>query len=290
MAERRILKLQFHGLFPRCEYFFRWALGQFYEIDSSGSPDLLLVGDFGETLVRSPKTKLIYYTGENLRPDFSQVDFAITFDRLDDARHYRLPLYIVEYYARWAEFKVIPSWDFIIQPRMDAAKALRSKAKFCNFIVSNPNCEFRDDFFRALCHFKKVDSVGAHLNNMNWNLPKDPAVFFGAKLEFQKHYKFSIAFENSSYPGYLTEKIMDPFLVGSIPIYWGDPLAHLDFNPKSFINAASFKTTDELISWIAKVDQHDELFLRYLSEPPLHNNQMTGPWDLKNLFEFFERI
>jgi glyoxylate carboligase len=44
------------------------------------------------------------------------------------------------------------------------------------------------------------------------------------KRQFQSEYKFSIAFENNAhrpqYPGYTTEKIMEPMTVNSIPIYW----------------------------------------------------------------------
>jgi len=37
------------------------------------------------------------------------------------------------------------------------------------------------------------------------------------------NYKFSICFENTIYPGYMTEKIIDCFVAGVIPIYLGDP-------------------------------------------------------------------
>src|SRR5207249_8371440 len=43
------------------------------------------------------------------------------------------------------------------------------------------------------------------------------------KRAFISQYKFTIAFENSSYPGYHTEKILDPMMVDSLPIYWGNP-------------------------------------------------------------------
>ena len=36
-----------------------------------------------------------------------------------------------------------------------------------------------------------------------------------------KKYKFNICFENSSTPGYVTEKIIQSMYVNSIPIYWG---------------------------------------------------------------------
>lgn len=36
-----------------------------------------------------------------------------------------------------------------------------------------------------------------------------------------RRYKFTIAFENQSYPGYVTEKIADALMAGTVPIYWG---------------------------------------------------------------------
>ncbi len=285
-----VLKLRFDGLFPRCEQFFRWFFNHYVELDETSAPDFVMVGDFGEAFETPTNARTIYYTGENIRPDFNRFDYAITFDRLEDPRHYRLPLYVLEYYARWAEFKVISDWNFLIHPRPDPKTILQSKNGFCNFIVSNPHGSFRDDFFRALSAYKPVDSAGSHLNTMNWSLPKEPEVFFSEKIKFQKNYKFSLAFENSSYPGYLTEKILDPFLAHSIPIYWGDPLVHLDFNPRAFINAASFKTVDDLIAWIVKVDQHDDLFYEYMASPPLHSNKMKGPWDLNALWDFFQSL
>lgn len=36
-------------------------------------------------------------------------------------------------------------------------------------------------------------------------------------------YMFSIAHENANYSGYFTEKVLDCFATGTIPIYWGDP-------------------------------------------------------------------
>ena len=56
------------------------------------------------------------------------------------------------------------------------------------------------------------------------------------KIDFIMDHKFTIAFENSSYPGYTTEKIFEPMLVNSIPLYWGNPLVDRDFNTKSFLN------------------------------------------------------
>lgn len=48
-------------------------------------------------------------------------------------------------------------------------------------------------------------------------------------------YMFSIAHENASYPGYFTEKILDCFATGTIPIYWGDPDIGRVFNTDGII-------------------------------------------------------
>ena len=39
------------------------------------------------------------------------------------------------------------------------------------------------------------------------------------KIEFLSSYKFSIAMENTEEEGYLSQKIIDSFLSGTIPIY-----------------------------------------------------------------------
>lgn len=64
---------------------------------------------------------------------------------------------------------------------------------------------------------------------------------WSGKRAFLSRYKFTVAFENSSAPGYHTEKILDPMLVGSIPIYWGDREIESVFNPASFIHVAELQ-------------------------------------------------
>ena len=53
-------------------------------------------------------------------------------------------------------------------------------------------------------------------------------------------YKFTVAFENNSALGYNTEKLTDPMLAGSIPIYFGNPQIGRHFNTRSFINAHEY--------------------------------------------------
>ena len=55
------------------------------------------------------------------------------------------------------------------------------------------------------------------------------------KIDYLSNYKFSIAMENSDGDGYLSEKIVDSFLAGTIPIYYGDYILDEFINPKSYI-------------------------------------------------------
>ena len=55
------------------------------------------------------------------------------------------------------------------------------------------------------------------------------------KIEFLSSYKFSIAMENSNGDGYVSEKIYDSLISGTIPIYYGDFTVDEYINPKAFI-------------------------------------------------------
>jgi hypothetical protein len=94
------------------------------------------------------------------------------------------------------------------------------KNNFCLFMVSNGSCYQRVQMFNNLSDYKKVDSCGSFMNNMDGNCTK---AGFGTPeyFEFIKSYKFMICFENKSQPNYFTEKLTNAYYGGAIPIYWG---------------------------------------------------------------------
>ena len=55
-----------------------------------------------------------------------------------------------------------------------------------------------------------------------------------------RDYKFVIAFENSSFPGYNTEKLTHAIEADSLPIYWGDPQIGRSYNVRRFVNAHDY--------------------------------------------------
>jgi len=130
--------------------------------------------------------------------------------------------------------------------------------------------------------YKKVDSGGKLLNNIGY-LVDD-------KVAFLRQYKFTIAFENSCYPGYTTEKILHAFIADSIPIYWGNPLISRDFSPKSFINCHDYNSFDEVIERVIEVDTNNDLYIEYLTEPPFNGNRENEYVNEDNILRRFEHI
>jgi hypothetical protein len=191
----------------------------------------------------------LFYTGENIVPDFNLYDYAIGFDYLDFGdRYLRLPLYCL-----------YPEFDALIEQPFQNSDEDRVNRKFCSMVVSNAHWSspIRKEFFEELSKYKRVDSAGRYLNNMGGSYLED-------KQAFISQYKFNIAFENSSVPGYTTEKIMHAMAANTLPIYWGNPLVGRDFNPKSFVNLLDFKSLKECVDYIVFLDQHDEKYLEML--------------------------
>lgn len=74
--------------------------------------------------------------------------------------------------------------------------------------------------------------------------------------EQYSRYQFIIAMENTSTPGYITEKLYNALLAGCIPVYYGDKIAKEIFNPECFINITDFETFESCAKYIsAMTDQ-----------------------------------
>lgn len=211
---------------------------------------------------------------ENVIPDFNLYDYGIGCSHLDfENRYLRVPLY--------ACYK--NDFSFALKKhQMEIPKG----RKFCNMVVSN-GCNanpIRTELFYELSKYKQVDSGGRYLNNVGGPV-KD-------KLQFQKNYKFSFAMENSKMSGYVSEKIIQAWAAGSIPIYWGDPNIEKEFDKDTFINCNG-KSIDEIVNEIKKIDSDDTLYKQMMSKPICTERSdlfASLYLDNKKITEFFDRI
>jgi len=263
-----VLRLGFIDYFDPIPEFFTETLSNVFDIiRDDDNPDYVIFCDetFGTENAKfnSRNVKKIFYTGENRRPWNYMAHHAITFDHLDGPKFYRLPLYVVD---NWVNIRKLALPDI----RNVRRNIVTEYEGFCSFIASNPNCKERNDFFHKLSKYKKVDSGGTLFNNIGGPLARE--TWTGghtAKYDFIRKRKFHICYENSSYPGYVTEKLLHAFSVpGVIPIYWGSPTVELDFNKGSFLSRHNHTSDEDFIEKIIRVDSDDSLFYEMLDKRP----------------------
>ncbi len=260
---------------PHNNYFINALKGK-VQVELSDEPDILFFSYFGTAHLQYTCHK-IQFLGENVEPDFRIADYAISFDYLQQPNHLRLPLYVILF----DENKSIANF---LQPKTAAIidELAKEKTGFCSFVVSSKDTKSRIDFFHHLSAYKKVDSGGAVLNNMGGRVTD--------KLAFIQQYKFNIAFENATYPGYVTEKIVEAKEANTVPIYWGNPRITEEMNPKSFINYHDYNSTKALLNRVIEVDNNEALFASYLQEPLFYNNQPNEYFNNERFVDFFKKI
>lgn len=273
---------------PEDNFFFQF-LSKYYSIEISENPDFIIYSCFGKDFLKYDCTR-IYYTPENIRPNFDECDYALTFDHISDPRHHRLPLYIL------SALDFNPSLDILIRSDIDYKLLANQKEHFCSFVYTNNRSKLRKRLFDKLSNYKSIASGGSVLKNTNrldvldQKYANQPHPWRRSKLEFIKESKFNIAFENESHLGYQSEKIMDAFLANCIPIYWGNPLASDEFNPKAFINAHDFNDLDQLKDYIIEIDNNEKAYLDMLAQPIFDGNKIPKHLSLECLADWFENV
>lgn len=136
------------------------------------------------------------------------------------------------------KFKWVPAQGFWIrEPK------IYEKSKIISMITSNKvMCEGHKKRLEYVEKFKgQVDHFGNGFKWIDW------------KEEGLCDYMFSIAMENCEVPGYFTEKILDCFATGTIPVYLGDPTIGEHFNMDGIVTISDeFYISDEL--YYSKMD------------------------------------
>jgi hypothetical protein len=265
--------------FDPLDNFFTRLLARRYDVEVCAAPDYLVhscIGRGKHDHLRHDCVR-IFYAGENVAPDWLSTDWAFTFAHSSHPRHFRLPLWAL--YLDPATLVKPPAAAAAVTA---AAAARAARPRFCGFVVSNPLCPIRNDFFQRLSRYKPVDSGGAVFNTLGYRVPD--------KRAFLAECRFTIAFENESCPGYTTEKIVEPMAAGSIPIYRGDPLVGRDFDTRSFLSAHDSPTLDDLVDRVVAVDRDPALLATLLAQPWYRGNRVPACADPDVILDRFTTI
>jgi alpha(1,3/1,4) fucosyltransferase len=268
------LKVNFGYFWPdfkKEDNYFTRVLSRKYKIEISENPDFYFFTYpyNGKRDYLKYKCHRIFLGWENQRADWNICDYVLDSDFYENnPRHKRWPIW-----ALWHP-------EQLTQPKETGV--LKGKNKFCCMVVSNGKAKERIEFYNRLSNYKTVDSGGRFMNNIG--APVDD------KMKFISDYKFVISFENSSSPGYTTEKLIEPMLVNSIPIYWGNPTVGKDFNTASFINIPDTNSFDNAIERIIELDSDDNKYMEIAAKPWFNNNKVPDEMTQESLADFLDFV
>lgn len=224
----------------------------------------LLRAAFGHTrlrLILSRESKgtvrRIWFTGENVRPPVSKkFDSYISFDQDSyGGINTYFPLFYLELLYGSKQTILRRGVDITEPEQLTQPRSLEhNQPKFVCAFLNNPE----PTRLRAIDELRKHGEVEIFGSYVGRPVP--------SKYEIAREFKFCLAFENDLFPGYVTEKLLDAYLCGTIPLYWGDFGAEKHINRASFINARDFES---LASFAAHVSGLGEAEYRQIYREPL---------------------
>lgn len=222
-------------------------------------PDVLFFSCFGMNNVKWTKCLRIFFSAESGFPDYNMCDYAIGLTNIGKTeRFFHLPLYV--FYNN-----LLQKYENLAPVKDDEL----FNREFCSIVVSNTwRNPILFEFFDHLKEYKPIASGGKWRNNIG------RCVY--DKLDFISNYKFNIAFENMKVDGYVTEKIFEPFVARTIPIYWGSGYIKKELGEGSYIDISDFDSIDGVIEYIKKIDNDKNLYLQML------NNKINVPYSYEN--------
>lgn len=263
------IKINFCGFwssFHKDDNLFTRLLSRHFNVELSDTPDFVICSNRGRPFeyMKYDCVRLMFM-GENLSPDFTAFDYVIGFDHLTFGdRYFRLP------FAFYSD-NGLP-WKPSALTRAEAEEVLRGKTEFCNFIYGHPSAHgMRERLFLALQEYKPVVSPGSYLNNVDGS-----GCTWLEKYDYLRRSKFTIACDSISYPGFVTEKVIQPFQQHSVPIYFGSPTIGEDINPEAMLWCceATDAEIDRIVKEAAYLDAHEEAYLELLMACPLPRRDM----------------
>lgn len=264
VSAMRTVKINFCGFwgsFKKTDNLFYKILSKNFNVEISDDPDFVICSNRGKPFEYMKYDCVrIMFMGENMSPDFTVFDYCIGFDFMEfNDRYFRLPF---GFY-----FDDAKPW---IPEKLDiesAKEVLANKKYFCNFVYGHQSSHgMREKLFETLDSYKNVVSPGSYLNNVNDSKKR---CSWQEKNEYLRLSKFTIAGDSIEYPGFVTEKIVEPFQCHSIPIYFGSTNINKDFNTDSFVWCRSKEDIDKTLEQVKYLDTHDDAYVEMLMCNPL---------------------
>lgn len=279
MNKVKIKYCNFWGEFDPKNNLFYNILSKHYDVEISEDPDLVIASNLHDPFEWAKyKCTRLMFMGENISPDFTSFDYVIGCDDISFGdRYMRMPY---AYFAYFSDHGVEHASKPITVD--EARKILDEKKYFCNFIFNYESPHgMRKRLFDALNDYKQVISAGPYLNNtVELGISTNHYCKRREKFDIVKKSKFTIACDSISYPGFVTEKIVDSLENYSIPIYFGNPQIENDFNKDAFIRCSGEGDIERVVEEVKRLDNDDEAYMKMIMQCHFRNyNYMSEVYD-----------
>ena len=227
LVDSNFSHVKFSSLANECDYI-DWDRENYENYDSVVLTDLTKVRDFPEKkvygwIMEPPHFDSVQYNF--VKKEFERFEKIFTFDK--------------QLLGLSKKFEFLPIGGCWI---LDEEKQIYEKSKLVSFVVSFKKMTIAHNFRHKIV--EKTSNVDVYGNGY---FPIDN------KIESLKDYMFSIVVENQKMDYFFSEKLIDCFVTGTIPIYYGCPSIPNFFDGEGIL---TFDNLPELLTILKNIDSN----------------------------------
>ncbi|GCC27445.1 hypothetical protein chiPu_0005869 [Chiloscyllium punctatum] len=150
---------------------------------------------------------------------------------------------------------------------------LPSKSNLVCWVVSNWNSNHaRVKYYNELYKYIEINTYGQAFGDRLSNEKLIPTI---------SKCKFYLSFENSIHEDYITEKLYNALLAGTVPVVLGPSRKNYEnyIPADSFIHVDDFKSAQELAAYLHMLNDNEDLYMNYFKWRKYYTVRMTRFWD-----------
>ena len=242
--EKRNVRIMYRDGLNKNNFYFQKYIDEVVKVtEVDNNPDYIIAAPTSRTNYHDKykKTIKICYTKDEI-PDFNDYDYGIG----------SAAMQFLDRFLRYPDYLMKPSIY-----RLPKNRNYNRFKKFCGSVFKYDTRDWRKNFTEKLNEYKKIENKD--IDDDDSNLDK--------RINFLSQYKFGLAFEKASAPGYNTEKLFDVFLSGAIPIYFGDDYIFKVINEDAIVYLKDECNIDNVIDYIKKIDNNEQLARNIIKTP-----------------------
>ena len=211
--------------------------------------------------------------------DDKRFQLSIGFDPLVHEQYIRIPFWMM-----WNTFQPTDMYEDIksrVEYMNNPLNHSFKDRKFACFLCSHSD-PIRQNLYTQLSSLGNVDCDGKGIHNNNTL----HTVHNNDKLSYLRDYRFNLTPENSNAPYYCTEKLMEAFQAGTIPIYYGcnnNPEPDI-INSKAIIYISRTDIPYSQLKFINELNQSEKKYMAFATQPCL----LKGAEDI--IWSYYENL